>query len=235
MNTKSLLSLILPLSILISSSCNAFMLRAYRFIYYQDQTSMQIPVFSGSDNKPYLIKASLKKNISDERNVNSFLIPPPLFRLEPGQRINLRISLINPKDMPSDKESVFYLNISGIPSTNPLERGNKDGYSSGQVISGTGNIVKFFYRPKGIKAPTDDIYKSLSFKRDNGVIVVSNPTPYHITMTTDLEPSPRKMFMIPPFGHHILRATNKGVKHLNIRWFAINDSSESITGTATIE
>ncbi|EPL0836683.1 fimbrial biogenesis chaperone [Klebsiella aerogenes] len=215
-------------------SCHAFMLGGYRFIYDQEQSSIDVPVFSGHDSKSYLIKAVLHKKSSGNEGVKNFLVSPPLFRLEPGQRTSLRISLLNTVDLPSDRESVFYLYVAGIPSTNPLARGNEDGFASGKTVFGTGSQVKFFYRPRGIKAPTGETYNSMIFHRKNGHVFVSNPTPYNITMTTDLGTGFHKMVMVPPFGEEAL--DYKGLSNRNkLTWYVINDKSESVSGTAIIQ
>lgn len=231
---KVFINMVLLITSLICASCNAFMLGGYRFIYEQDQSSIDVPVFSGKSSRPYLIKAALHSTSSGDVNVKNFLISPPLFRLEPGQRTNLRISLLNAQGLPSDRESVFYLYVAGIPSTNPLARGNGDGFASGNTVFGTGNQVKFFYRPRGIKAPTGETYKSITFHRKHGHVFVSNPTPYNITMTTDLGTGVHKMIMVPPFGEEEL--DYKGLSNRNaLTWYVINDNSESVSGTAIIQ
>lgn len=219
----------------VAAESQAFMLGGLRLVYRQDQKAVEMPVFSGKGDKSYLVKTTLLADEHSQRTVSNFMISPPLFRLEPGGRNNLRISLINSTGLPPDRESVFYLNVSGIPSSSPLARGSREGFSGASLSFGTGNRIKFFYRPDGINAPTTQTYRSLVFSRTPGGVQVSNPTPYNITLATDLvEKRARKMVMIPPFGKQLL-PSNASINRQQLTWFVINDSADVESGIAVIQ
>lgn len=231
---KWLMGIILAYGALGVVDSQAFMLGGLRVVYSQEQKAVEVPVFSGKSEKTFLIKASLLADPTSKTPVHNFLISPPLFRLEPGQRNNLRISLINPKGLPTDRESVFYLDVSGVPSSNPLLRESKEGFSSASISIGTGNRVKFFYRPRGIGTPTEQTYQSLVFSRVPGHVQVSNPTPYNITLSTDLvEHQVRKIVMVPPFGKMVLPQVG-ATPRTKLTWYVINDNSDVVSGTAVI-
>lgn len=213
---------------------HAFMLGGWRVVYNQEQRAVEVPVYSGKSEAVFLIKAALLTDPISKTPVRNFLISPPLFRLEPGQRNNLRISLITPQGLPTDRESVFYLDVSGVPSSNPLLRESKEGFSSASLSFGTGNRVKFFYRPRGIDAPTKQTYESLVFSRVPGRVQVSNPTPYNITLSTDLvQHQVRKVIMVPPFGKMFLPQVG-ATQRTKLTWYVINDNSDVVSGTAVI-
>lgn len=231
---KWLMGAILACGALGAVDSQAFMLGGLRVVFNQEKKAVEVPVFSGKSDKTFLIKASLITDPTSKTPVHNFLISPPLFRLEPGQRNNLRISLINPQGLPTDRESVFYLDVSGIPSSNPLLRDNKAGFSSASVSIGTGNRVKFFYRPRGIGAPTKQTYQALVFSRVPGRVQVSNPTPYNITLSTDLvEHQVRKIIMVPPFGKMMLPQVG-ATSRTKLTWYVINDEADVVSGTAVI-
>lgn len=235
MQMKRLTGLVLMCGLMAGAQCQAFMLGGLRAVYSQDQKAIEVPVFSGKSDRTYLIKATLLKDPASRTVVRNFLISPPLFRLDPGQRNNLRISLIDPRGLPVDRESVFYLDVTGIPSSNPLARGNHDGFNNGSVSFGTGNRIKFFYRPRGIPAPTAETYRQLTFSRIPGGVEVSNPTPYNMTLTTDLvdKKKVREIIMVLPFGRE--RLPQVGATSRNeLTWYAIDDNADVQSGKAAI-
>ncbi len=103
-----------------------------------------------------------------------FIVTPPLFRIEPGQQNAVRI-MYTGKDLPQDKESVFYYHAKAIPQL------KKD---SGNILALTiDSALKLFYRPQALtgRAATE-AYKKVIFRRQGESLVASNPTPYHISL-----------------------------------------------------
>lgn len=159
---------------------HAFMLGGTRVVLYQDKGSVSLSVISGKEDPLYLIRTRITRTLDDNQPMTAFLITPQLFRLEPGARNELRISLANPSALSSERESVFYLKVAGIPSSNPLNKDSKIGFTGAEIQFGTGNIIKLFYRPHGLGPVTLDSYRSIKYSRVPGGIKVTNPTPYHI-------------------------------------------------------
>ncbi|AOX99420.1 molecular chaperone [Jeongeupia sp. USM3] len=85
-----------------------------------------------------------------------FVALPALFRIEPrsGQVVRL---IYTGKDLPRDRESVFYLNIVQVPPKDAL----KSQQNHMTVI--LRNRLKLFYRPSGIEGRSDDVSKQLAF------------------------------------------------------------------------
>lgn len=50
-----------------------------------------------------------------DNNKSPFIVTPPLFRLDAGDSNDLRVLLTSPQ-LPSDRESLFTLNIKVIPA-----------------------------------------------------------------------------------------------------------------------
>jgi P pilus assembly chaperone PapD len=113
-----------------------------------------------------------------------FLITPPLFRMEPNRDQSLRIMFTHSdQPLPTDRESVFYLNVLEVPPK-----------PSGQQFQGKNYIqlairsrLKLFYRPDGlpgdpIKAPEQVTFKATSVG-GSAALVVHNPTAYYVTIS----------------------------------------------------
>jgi P pilus assembly chaperone PapD len=110
-----------------------------------------------------------------------FLITPPLFRMEAQKDQNLRI-ISTPAQLPSDRESLFWLNVLEIP---PKPSGPQ--YAGKNTLQlAIRSRLKFFYRPANLagdpnKAPEQVTWKAVA--DDQGyALEVHNPTPYHITI-----------------------------------------------------
>jgi fimbrial chaperone protein len=85
-----------------------------------------------------------------------FIVTPPVFRINPkaGQTVRL---VFTGKDLPQDRESVFYLNTLEIPSLNSAYAGQN------QMLVMLRNRLKVFYRPPGIEGSARKAPKQLSF------------------------------------------------------------------------
>lgn len=125
-----------------------------------------------------------------------FFVTPPLYRQGKGNNVLKVIS--SGTGFPRDRESVFYFNAKAIPGMeNDKAIGDKISFSYTMVI-------KLFYRPDSLLGEADDAYRKLLFSRDEGRLVVKNPTPYYVTFNKisvgghEIE---NVQEMVPPFGN----------------------------------
>ncbi|MDR9889179.1 molecular chaperone [Pseudenterobacter timonensis] len=173
-----------------------------RVIYPADAQSQTLQ-FTNSDNIPYVMQ--IWSDINDPEsmpdNANApFMTVPALFRIEPhtGQSVRL---VFTGKDLPKDRESIFYLNSVQVPPKN-MAPGNRNHMS---VI--LRNRVKIFYRPKSIKGSPDDVPQQIHFslEEEGGrwVLVANNTSGYYASIISASVVSgthniPFKVNMIPP-------------------------------------
>lgn len=165
---KNIAGLLLSL-FTISGASASVSLAGTRVIYdgAKKEASVQL---ENPDKTPYLVQSWINTADNDKSKKAPFVITPPLFRLDPQQKNVLRIILTGP--LPEDKESLFWLNVKGIP-------GGPTGDNSIQIAVNT--IVKLIYRPKslGKSIPTDH-KDQLSWRLSGSQIQVSNASPYYI-------------------------------------------------------
>lgn len=223
----------------IATGCHAFMLGGTRVVLSQDEGSATLPVISGKNDPLSLIRSKITRTPESEVSVTNFMITPPLFRLEPGGRNQLRISLVNPQNMPVDRESLFYLKVAGIPSSNPLARNSRVGFSGATLLVGTGNIIKLLYRPHGIPRPGNGVWSTLKYTRVPGGVQVSNPTPWNVSLASlvidgqRVHFSSRQPSIIPPFEKQVY-GTRSTLKK-QVSWSVLDDSGNAVAGTTPIE
>ncbi|MBC3382084.1 molecular chaperone [Serratia fonticola] len=173
-----------------------------RVIYPADAPSQTIQL-TNNDNIPYVVQmwSDVNNPASTPDNADGpFVVVPALFRVEPktGQSVRL---MFTGKDLPQDRESVFYLNSVQIPPKNIA------GAAQNQMTVVLRNRVKIFYRPKGIVGGPDKIAEQIRFslKQQGGqwVLTANNDSGYHASfikaavMVGDKE-VPFKVGMVPP-------------------------------------
>jgi chaperone protein EcpD len=127
----------------------------------------------------------------DDGNVQStpetadtpFLITPPLFRMEANKEQSLRILYVaGTKSLPTDRESLFWLNVLEIPPKPTGEAADKN-----TLQCAIRSRLKLFYRPATLpgdplKAPDQLTFKAVS-DGEGVALEVHNPTSYYITIS----------------------------------------------------
>lgn len=85
-----------------------------------------------------------------------FIASPQIFRMNPkaGQIVRL---VYTGKDLPQDRESVFYINFMQMPA---LKNSDMD---ANKLLLSVSSRMKVFYRPEGIVGTPEDIAKSITF------------------------------------------------------------------------
>ncbi|KPD02092.1 fimbrial biogenesis chaperone [Moellerella wisconsensis] len=109
-----------------------------------------------------------------------FVSVPAVFVLNQGEMTNLNI-IYNNKELPSDRESVFWLNLYEIPAVK-----NSSNKEQTKVLVAMNTQMKIFYRPKSLKEINknmDDIYFSLSNSGNETKLICHNPTPFYISFS----------------------------------------------------
>lgn len=119
------------------------------------------------DNTPYLIQSwiDMQDGVSGK---TPFIITPPLYRLDGGQKNLERIVMTG--SLPQAQESLFWLNIKAIPSASKQ-------MNALQIAVKT--RIKLIYRPEGLRASTpEEQANKLTWQQSGNAIQVNNPTPY---------------------------------------------------------
>lgn len=109
-----------------------------------------------------------------------FLVTPPFFRMEANAGQTLRLKYTG-GGLPTNKESIFYLNFLQVPPVNKAEKNNK-------MLVLLRNRIKLFYRPEGITGRVDQVSSALTFsvrqQGSNVVVTGKNPTGFFATIAS---------------------------------------------------
>jgi P pilus assembly chaperone PapD len=141
-----------------------------RLIYDGAKKESSLSV-NNPDKVPYLIQSWV--DVTDGGAEKApFMITPPLFRLDGGQQNILRVIRAG-GNLASDKESLYWINIKSIPSSE-----KKEGRNTLQVAVKT--RLKLIFRPQGLKGVPEEVTQNLKWQRNGNQLVVTNPTPFYM-------------------------------------------------------
>ncbi|ECG8516350.1 fimbrial chaperone protein [Salmonella enterica subsp. salamae] len=148
----------------------AFTISGTRFIYAEGRKNISFEVTNNSDDT-YGGQVWVD-NISQNSGV--YMVPtPPFFKVNAKQKQIVRIIKTDGGTLPTDRESLFWLNIQEIP---PKPKTDEN------VLSVAVNTrVKLFYRPKSLVEGRKNAEKKIEVVHRGGAYL-KNSTPYYFAI-----------------------------------------------------
>ncbi|MHC9060916.1 fimbrial biogenesis chaperone [Pantoea sp. y20] len=147
-----------------------------RIIFNGDQNSVSLNVNNANKTLPFLAQAWLE-DINHKKVTSPLIVIPPIQRINGGERSLVRITRSQlAAQLPQDRESLFYFNLREIPP-----RSDKANVLQIALQS----QMKLFYRPVSIIAEKNAVWQErLIINKTETGIIIKNPTPYHITLSS---------------------------------------------------
>ncbi|WP_407364194.1 fimbria/pilus periplasmic chaperone (plasmid) [Enterobacter asburiae] len=189
-------------------------LSATRVIYPAGQKQVQLGVTNNDDSSTFLIQSWVEN--ADGGKDSRFVITPPLFAMQGKKENTLRIIDATNKQLPQDRESLFWINVKAIPSM------DKSKLSDNTLQLAIISRIKLYYRPAKLTLPPDQAAEKLRFSRHGSSLTLTNPTPYYLTVT-ELNAGTKVLenALVPPMGKTSVKLpTDAGS---NITYRTIND------------
>lgn len=189
-------------------------LSATRVIYPAGQKQVQLGVTNNDDSSTYLIQSWVEN--ADGVKDGRFVITPPLFAMQGKKENTLRIIDATNKQLPQDRESLFWVNVKAIPSM------DKSRLSDNTLQLAIISRIKLYYRPAKLALSPDQAAEKLSFSRSGSSLTLTNPTPYYLTVT-ELNAGTRVLenALVPPMGKTSVKLPPDAGN--NITYRTIND------------
>lgn len=170
-----------------------------RIVFPGDEKSVSLNISNQNTKLPYLAQGWIE-DLNGKKITSPVVVVPPVQRLEPGTKSQIKLQDAGLASLPQDRETVFYFNLREIPPKS--EKAN-----TLQIALQT--RIKLFYRPLALaeaaaaqqKAPFQE---QLTLSRQGDTYTVNNPTPYYVTLisaSTIKEGVTNKGFealMVPP-------------------------------------
>ncbi len=193
-----------------------------RIVVTDSLTGTSLQLSNPENSSVFLIESYItpyRRGTHDEMTGNGtipFIVTPPVFRIDPGQQNVVRILYTG--GLPEDRESLFSFHAKAIPQLKK-NRGNT-------VAFAFDSALKLFYRPQILTGPAArQAYTALTFHRQKNQLIVTNPTPYHISLyelrageeKIDIKKQP--MLMPQSSASYLLPVSTKNT----IQWKTIDD------------
>ncbi|WP_181367069.1 molecular chaperone [Enterobacter sp. CGMCC 5087] len=156
-----------------------------RLIYPAHQKSVTITVLNQGGGLPYLIQPRVLRGLNGPGGA-PFVVTPQLFRLESDGESAVRVVKL-PANLPSDRESLFWLSVLAIPAGDTPPDAKMDNATlskiSGKGVIGLGQKIKLIYRPDGLPGLSASGGK-LKVSRSSQGVKLENPTPFIISLAS---------------------------------------------------
>lgn len=204
----------------------SIVLNGTRIIYHGDKKETTVTV-TNSNKTPVLIQNWIDNGTekSDPSKTSvPFILTPPINRVEQNKGQTLRIRYIGSPALPTDKESVFWLNVLEIPP-----KAKTDTVNDSKLNVAFRTRVKLFYRPAGLPGTQAQAIADLQWSLHNGGVKVTNPSPYYVSIASltyqgDGKKTNAGAIMVAPGGSENVNFKNIKVNSLDgLSYMAIND------------
>jgi fimbrial chaperone protein len=149
-------------------------LGATRVIYPADAQQISLSVSNSGDKERFLVNAWIENNNGQKEK--AFVVTPPLFVSEAKSEHTLRIIYAG-QPLPTDRESVFWMNVKAIPSVN---KENLEGKNVLQLA--VLSRIKLFVRPAKLPGSPTEAPAQLTFARAGKQLTVNNPSAYYVSL-----------------------------------------------------
>ncbi|UGS41330.1 molecular chaperone [Pseudocitrobacter corydidari] len=173
-----------------------FSLGQTRVIYNESDRQSTVRLINSGKDDYYLVQSWINQTENeDSPRANNFIITPPVFKFLPESENTLLIKALN-ENFPSDRESLFFLNVKAIPAT--------DSSVKNKITFATKSVIKLIYRPKSLNAQdAANAWKKLEITAQPGKVTLRNPTPYVINLgVLMVNGRSEKISYAPPFGEY---------------------------------
>lgn len=173
-----------------------------RLVYSLDSKQSSMPVINSTPNKRFLINSWVESE--QGKKIDTILVTPPMFVSEAKSENSLRVVNIN-TNLPTDRESLYYLNVQAIPSINPDEVQDKNVLQLA-ILS----RIKIFVRPKNLSIRIEEAQKKITAITANQNVYLKNPTPYYLTLVKlKVDNQSKENIMLAPFSELSLNTQGK--------------------------
>ncbi|EEW3329094.1 fimbria/pilus periplasmic chaperone [Escherichia albertii] len=149
-----------------------------RIIYPAENKEVMVQLMN-QGNRSSLVQAWIDDgdtSLPPEKIQVPFMLTPPVAKVgaNSGQQIKIRIM---PNRLPTNKESIFYLNILDIPPNSPEDEGKN------ALKFAMQNRIKLFYRPVGVASVNKETFKKLRVNNSGNGLIIKNGSANWVTIS----------------------------------------------------
>lgn len=188
-------------------------------IIYKEISSGASVIVTNPEKYPVLIQSSVYAE--DKSSRGSFIVAPPLFLLESEAISSLKI-LRNGGSLSSDRESMEWLCVKGMPPIESSETESKSGVPEVVLQVSMNTCNKLLFRPSSVNGNMIDYAKKIAWKKEGDMLVAVNQSPFYMNLSVlsvggvnVLNPE-----YISPFSQKSFKVKNGGT----VKWRVITDN-----------
>lgn len=149
------------------------LLGSTRVVIENGRNEGSVNVHNREDNN-YLIQSWVLDK--SEVPTDDIALTPPLFKLSANTSNALRIVIT--KDLPQDRETLYWLNVKFIPS---VKKSNLDNNSLSFALN---NRIKIIYRPESLSGESiNQVFEKIIIQKSGNILKIKNPTKYFINIS----------------------------------------------------
>ncbi|AKM48994.1 fimbria/pilus periplasmic chaperone [Edwardsiella anguillarum] len=200
-------------------------LGASRIIFDAESDSYNLPI----ENKqpyPILVESRVMDEKSEKKSPD-YIVTPPLFRLDSGQKNTISIIRVN-ASAPRTIESMHWICVKSIPPTEGSAWSDDDKKRSNGILNVNvmvNSCIKLITRPASLNIKDASYASALIWEQSKGALTIKNPTPYFINFR---EIKINGQPITPPIAlkpQDVYRFAQKNIAHkgAKITWSLIND------------
>lgn len=178
-----------------------------------------------NEGSKVLVQSWIESNTPGDSGELPFAVTPPLAKMQPNGQQLLRVLYAGKSDLPTNKETVLWLNVQEVPE-------QVEGENTLQLA--IRQRIKLFYRPAGISGTAADAATGLTWQlvqqAGKPALRVVNSSAFHVPINTvDLSAMAQQEklstpFMIAPGETHYLTLKNAGISpQARLSFKAVND------------
>lgn len=143
-----------------------------RIIFSINEKQATLGVHNSHQKSHFLVQSWVEN--FQQKKVNDFIVTPPLFVIKPKSENTLRI-VPTSNALPTDRETLYWLNVKAIPSS-------EEDKSSNTLKIAIQNRIRLLVRPADLPVTPGAAPKMMRFKRVGNSLVITNPSPYYISL-----------------------------------------------------
>lgn len=154
-----------------------------RIIYPAEEREVTLRL-SNDGSQPALVQAWIDDgdmDVGPDEVSVPFIIMPPLARINPGKGQTLRIAYAPSANIPSDRESVFWMNVLDVPPLPSAQVAN-------HMQLAFRSRIKLFFRPMGLPGTLADAAAQLRWRVVQAgrgpTLQVRNDSAFHVSLTS---------------------------------------------------
>ncbi|EHX6757649.1 TPA: molecular chaperone [Salmonella enterica subsp. enterica serovar Chester] len=216
------------------------LLGASRVIYPGNNSRGVTLTVSNQVSHPFLVKSMV---LDESRQHGApFIVTPPLFRLDGGQRNTLTITRTGGR-FPADREALNWLCVSFIPPKpdSVWDENKKGSVGKGNVSTIVqvvpGSCIKLLVRPPSVQGDSVDVADKVFWSVSGKTITATNPTPFYMNIS-QASFNGKNLTMdksyIPPFSDEKYPLPGNEIKG-TVKWSVIGDYGETREKTFSVK